>query len=107
MHLGGLWVSLTHRLIGRYGFIRGQSVTSAFAPDGRHLKAVIGADNTSREVRADSADRSRSNEKWLAAKMLVSRIGRKKPKGKPMPGNHPVARMWRASSPIGKIAMAC
>lgn len=68
----------------RYGFIRGQAVTSASAPDGRLLKSVIRTDNTSGEVWADSAYRSQSNEKWLAAKMLVSRIHRKKPKGKPM-----------------------
>lgn len=69
----------------RYGFIRGQAVTSASAPDGRLLKSVIRTDNTCGEVWADSAYRSQSNEKWLAAKMLVSRIHRKKPKGKPMP----------------------
>lgn len=69
----------------RYGFIRGQTVTSAAAPDGRQLKHVINTENTSSEVWADSAYRSKSNEKWLAGKMLVSRIHRKKPTGKPMP----------------------
>lgn len=69
----------------RYGFIRGQSVTSASAPDGRQLRDVVTTDNTSSEVWADSAYRSQSNEKWLAGKMLTSRIHRRKPKGKTMP----------------------
>ena len=69
----------------RYGFIRGQTVTSAAAPDGQQLKYLVTTQNTSGSVWADSAYRSQSNEKWLAQKMLVSRIHRKKPKGKPMP----------------------
>lgn len=69
----------------RHGFIRGEHVTSASAPDGRQLRHVVGTDNTSSEVWADTAYRSQSNEAWLAKKMLVSRIHRKKPKGKPMP----------------------
>ena len=69
----------------RYGFIRGQTVTSAAAPDGQQLKYLVTTQNTSGSVWADSAYRSQSNEKWLAQKMLVSHIHRKKPKGKPMP----------------------
>ena len=34
-----------------------------------------------------SAYRSQSNEKWLASKMLTSRIHRRKPPGKPMPAS--------------------
>ena len=52
----------------RYGFIRGQAVTSASAPDGRQLRHIVGTDNTSAEVWADSAYRSQSNEKWLVGK---------------------------------------
>lgn len=69
----------------RYGFIRGQAVTSASAPDGRQLRQVVTTDNLSSEVWADSAYRSQSYETWLAGKMLVSRIHRRKPAGKPMP----------------------
>ena len=65
------------------GFIRGQAVTSATAADGHQLRRVFDTDNTSAEVWGDT--RSESNEKWLAKKMLVSRIHRKKPRGKPMP----------------------
>jgi IS5 family transposase len=69
----------------RYGFIREAAVTSASAADGRMLRHLATTDNTSSEVWADSAYRSRTNEKWLASKMLASRIHRRKPAGKPMP----------------------
>lgn len=68
----------------RFGFIRGMAVTSASAADGRLLRKVVSTDNTSSEVWADSAYRSRRNEKWLSDQMLTSRIHRRKPKGKPM-----------------------
>lgn len=42
-------------------------------------------ENTGSEVWADSAYRSQTNEKWLAAQMLTSRIHRRKPAGKQMP----------------------
>jgi len=69
----------------RYGFIRSMAVTSASAADGRMLRQVISTDNTGGEVWADSAYRSRSNEKWLSDRMLTSRIHRRKPMGKSMP----------------------
>ena len=69
----------------RYGFIRSMAVTSASAADGRMLRQVISTDNTGGEVWADSAYRSRSNEKWLSDRMLTSRIHRRKPIGKSMP----------------------
>ena len=69
----------------RFGFIRQARVTSAAAPDGRQLKTLVTTDNLSSEVWADSAYRSATNEKWLAGRMLTSRIHRRKPTGKPMP----------------------
>ena len=69
----------------RFGFIRGCSVTSAAAPDGRELRNLLSDDNTSQEVWADTAYRSQSNEKWLAKNDFKSRIHRRKPHGKPMP----------------------
>lgn len=48
-------------------------------------KRLVTTGNTSSEVWADSAYRSRRNEKWLAGMMLTSRIHRRKPVGKPMP----------------------
>lgn len=69
----------------RFGFIRQAVVTSAAAPDGRQLKALVTTDNLSSEVWADSAYRSKKNETWLANRMLTSRIHRRKPAGKPTP----------------------
>ena len=69
----------------RFGFIRESAVTSASHADGRMLKRLVTTENTSGDVWADSAYRSRKNEKWLDAKMLRSQIHRRKPPGKPMP----------------------
>ena len=52
------------------------------APE-RTLSGCFG--KTDRERDADSAYRSRKNEKWLDARMLTSRIHRRKPTDKPMP----------------------
>ena len=68
----------------KFGFIRGSSVTSAADADGRQLRHVLRKDNTASDVWADSAYRSKSNEKWLAKSMLTSQIHRRKPAGKPM-----------------------
>jgi transposase, IS5 family len=69
----------------RFGFIREAAVTSASAADGRMLRHLVTTENTASEVWADSAYRSQRNEKWLAGRMLQSRIHRRKPAGKPMP----------------------
>lgn len=82
----------------RYGFIREMAVTSASAADGRFLRHVVSTDNTSSEVWADSAYRSKRNERWLSDRMLTSRIHRRKPKGKPMP--RAIARANAAKSSI-------
>ncbi|WP_050751092.1 hypothetical protein [Acidiphilium cryptum] len=58
----------------RFGFIRESAVTSAAQPDGRMLSRRVSTQNSSSEVWADSAYRSQTNEKWLASRMLVSRI---------------------------------
>ena len=69
----------------RYGFIRESMVTSASDADGWQLRHLVNTENTSSEVWADTAYRSKSNEKWLAKRLLISRIHRRKPAGKPMP----------------------
>ncbi len=69
----------------RFGFIREGMATSATEADGRQLRHVVSTENTASDVWADSAYRSQSNEKWLAKRMLTSRIHRRKPAGKPMP----------------------
>jgi IS5 family transposase len=68
-----------------YGFIRKSVVTHGARHDGSQLREVVTTDNTASDVWADTAYRSKSNEAWLAANSRVSRIHRKKPKGKPMP----------------------
>ena len=82
----------------RFGFIRESAVTSASQADGRMLPRLVTTQNTSSEVWADSAYRSQKNEQWLAAKMLVSRIHRRKPPGRPMPQH--VARANAGKSAI-------
>lgn len=85
----------------RFGFIRASLATAASAADGRQLKRLIDRENTGSEVWADSAYRSQTNEKWLANKMLTSRIHRRKPAGKPMP-----AHMARANAKKSSIRAA-
>lgn len=82
----------------RFGFIREMAVTSASAADGRLLRHVLSTDNTGSEVWADTAYRSMRNEKWLSDRMFISRIQRRKPKGKPMP-----KAIARANAPKSSI----
>jgi transposase len=77
----------------RFGFIRRGKVTDGARFDGRMLRDVVTRDNTASDVWADTAYRSRSNEAWLKSIGRVSRVHRKKPKGKPMP-----ARTARANA---------
>jgi hypothetical protein len=81
----------------RFGFIRKAAVTLAADSDGRQLRRVIDTSNTASDVWADSAYRSQKNETWLARNML-SRIHRRKPKGKPMPER--IARANAAKSAV-------
>ena len=70
----------------RHGIIRRQKVTDAAAHDGARLReGLIDTTNTASHVWADSAYRSAENERYLAGIGKVSRIHRRKPKGKPMP----------------------
>lgn len=68
-----------------FGFIRKCKVTDAARFDGRMLRDVVTGDNTASDVWADTAYRSQANEAWLKRQSRVSRIHRKKPRGKPMP----------------------
>jgi transposase, IS5 family len=70
----------------RHGIIRRGKVTDAAAHDGARLReGLIDPNNTASDVWADSAYRSAENERFLAGIGKVSRIHRRKPKGKPMP----------------------
>ncbi len=68
----------------RFGFIRSFAVTDAARHDGALLRELVRTDNTASEVWADTAYRSRANEAWLASKGRISRLHRRKPKGRPM-----------------------
>jgi transposase, IS5 family len=68
-----------------HGLIRKWTATHAAAHDGTRLEDVLDKTNTASEVYADTAYRSAKNEEMLSRRGFVSRIRRKKPKGKPMP----------------------
>jgi IS5 family transposase len=70
----------------RHGIIRRQKVTDAAAHDGARLReGLIDPNNTASDVWADSAYRSAENERFLEGLGRVSRIHRRKLKGKTMP----------------------
>jgi transposase, IS5 family len=68
-----------------HGLIRNWTVPHAAAHDGARLEEVLDRTNTTSEVLVDTAYRSAKNEEMLLRRGLVSRIHRKKPKGRPMP----------------------
>ena len=82
----------------RHRLIRTWATTDAARHDGAELPNLTSKANTGSEVWADTAYRSKANEKHLADRRLVSRIHRKKPKGKPMPLN--IARMNAVKSKV-------
>jgi IS5 family transposase len=67
--------------------IRTWTVTDAARHDGAQLPNLVSKANTASDVWADTAYRSKANEKHLADNGLRSRIHRKKPPGRPMPVN--------------------
>ena len=69
----------------RYRFIRTWTVTDAARYDGRELGGLLDKTNTASPVWADTAYRSRKNEKKIASAGLVSKVHFRKPPGKPMP----------------------
>jgi transposase, IS5 family len=69
-----------------HGLIRRGLVTDAAAYEGARLReGLLDPDTTARTVWADTAYRSAAHETFLGRHGLVSRIHRKKPKGRPMP----------------------
>lgn len=69
----------------RHGLIRKWAVSSASAHDGARLAELLDDNNTASDVWADTAYRSKKNEAHMARHGFVSRVHRKKPKGRPMP----------------------
>src|SRR3954464_5568093 len=83
---------------GRHGLIRTWAATNAARHDGAQLSNLVSKDNTASDLWADTAYRSKANEKHLADNGLRSQIHRKKPPGRPMPLN--VARANGAKSKV-------
>ena len=77
----------------RHGLIRRWAATDATAHDGARLALVLDDQNTASEIWGDTSFRSARNEALLASRGLVSRLHRKKPKGRPM-----LARTRRANA---------
>mgnify|MGYP006288101299 CR=1 FL=1 len=69
-----------------FGFIRKWLTTDAAAYEGARLReGLLDKTNTAASVWADTAYRSAANEAFMAKNGFVSRIHRKKPKGRTMP----------------------
>jgi IS5 family transposase len=69
-----------------FGFIRTWQATDAAAYEGARLReGLLDKSNTASSVWADTAYRSAANETFMERNGFVSRVHRKKPKGKPMP----------------------
>jgi IS5 family transposase len=69
-----------------FGFIRTWTATDAAAYEGARLReGLLDKSNTAASVWADTAYRSAANKAFMAKNGFVSRIHRKKPKGRPMP----------------------
>ncbi len=82
-----------------FGFIRKWAATDAAAYEGARLReGLLDKSNTASAVWADTAYRSAANEAFLAKNGFVSRIHRKKPKGRPMS-----AAMRRANALKSKV----
>ena len=79
-----------------HGLIRKWTATHAAAHDGARLEDVLDQTNTASEVYADTAYRSAKNEAMLSRRGFVSRIHRKKPKGKPMPERTRIANAQKS-----------
>jgi transposase, IS5 family len=113
-HVG---IDRRHRLIRRW------TVTDAARHDGALLPELIDTNNTASEVWADTAYRSKANEKVLAGRLLRSQIHRKKPESLPrrrpgasrcrvaplgpMPASRQCVRRSNTSSPARKGRWAC
>lgn len=74
----------------RHGIIRRGLTTDAAAHDGARLRErLIDLSNTTSDVWADTAHRSKANEDFLDVAGKVNRIHRKKPRGKPIAKRRP------------------
>jgi transposase, IS5 family len=89
-HLG---IDRRHRLIGSW------AVTDAARCDGALLPRLIDKHNTASDLWADTAYRSKANQKYLADNGLRSQIHRKKPNSLPRRGGKPMPRRAARANP--------
>lgn len=82
----------------RYGFVRKFHTSDASRYDGKVLAQLLDKGNTASDVWGDTAYRSEENEGFLQVHGFVSKLHRKKPKGKPMP-----QQTLRANSKKSKV----
>jgi len=83
----------------RFGLIRTWKATNAAAYEGRVLReGLLDKTNTAGTVWADTAYRSKANERFMAENGFVSRVHRRKPPGKPVP-----VRTARANGAKSKV----
>lgn len=76
----------------QFGLIRKWQATDAAAYEGARLReGLLDKSNTASPVWADTAYRSKANEEFMDANGFVSRVHRKKPKGRPMPRRTAIA----------------
>jgi IS5 family transposase len=80
----------------RHGFIRKWSVSDAARHDGRELAGLLDRTNTASGVWADTAYRSKKNEKRIARAGLVSKIHFRRFPGKDLPANRQRANAARS-----------
>lgn len=80
------WTVKFSKAIDRnYDLIRKWQGTGAAAYEGARLReGLLDKSNTASSVWADTAYRSKANEAFMEANGFVSKVHRKKPKGKPM-----------------------
>lgn len=80
----------------RHGLIRKWTVTDAARHDGRELAGLLDRSNTAAPVWADTAYRSRKNEKRIADAGLVSKIHFRRAPGKALAPRHQQANAARS-----------
>jgi IS5 family transposase len=90
----------SHISIDRWhGVIRRRKTTGAAAHDGARLReGLIDPNNIASDVWADTAYRSAENERYLAGIGRVSRIHRRKPRGRSMAQHHARAKAAKSAA---------
>lgn len=89
--------SLRGNIDQRHGLIRKWSVTDAACHDGRELAGILDRNNTASAVWADTAYRSRKNEKRIADAGLVSKVHFRRAPDRALPTNRQRANAARST----------